>query len=352
MRRAYEGRPGSTPRREDDGGRDGPPAARVPAPDGVAPHAVAAALRIPSAAVADAPAPAPALRVGTHSGSFHADEVFALATLRLLRGELTVVRTRDAAELARCDLRVDVGRRHDPATGDFDHHQGGVGERPNGIRFASFGLVWNAYGEELCGDAAVAAEVEAELVAPIDAGDNGQELGDPRFAGVRPFHLGRVVGGFNPPWDATDGPRRERQGFDEALDLAEGVLRRELEAAQARARAAGHVRDAVARAEDPRLIELDRGMPWRDVVIADAPDALYVLYPRTRDYGLQAVPLSPATFENRRDLPEAWAGLEGEELAAVTGVPDAVFCHVARFMAVAGSREGALALARQALADS
>lgn len=325
---------------------------RRAAPSG--PRGVAvAALRLPSRAVADHPAPAPALRVGTHSGSFHADEVFAIAALRLLRGALTVVRTRDAAELARCDLRVDVGRRHDPSTGDFDHHQGGVGERPSGIRFASFGLVWNVFGEELCGDAGVAAEVEAELVAPIDAGDNGQELGDPRFPGVLPFHLGRVIGGFNPPWDAEDGPRRERRGFDAALDLAEGVLRREVEAAQARARAAGHVREAVARAaaSDPRLVELDRGMPWRDVVIAEAPEALFVLYPRTRDYGLQAVPVAAGTFENRRPLPAAWAGLDATELAAVTGVPDAVFCHVARFMAVAGSREGALELARQALAD-
>ncbi len=44
-------------------------------------------------------------------------------------------------------------------------------------------------------------------------------------------------------------------------------------------------------------------------------------------------------FANRKDLPEAWAGRADAELAEVTGVPDARFCHAGRFMAVAGSRE-------------
>jgi uncharacterized UPF0160 family protein len=43
--------------------------------------------------------------------------------------------------------------------------------------------------------------------------------------------------------------------------------------------------------------------------------------------------------------------LRDAELAAVTGVPDAVFCHNARFIAAAVSFEGALTMARQALAQ-
>ena len=52
---------------------------------------------------------------------------------------------------------------------------------------------------------------------------------------------------------------------------------------------------------------------------------------------------------NRRDLPEGWAGLRDKELARVTGVSDAVFAHRNRFMAVAKSKEGAIALAKLAL---
>ena len=102
------------------------------------------------------------MKVATHSGSFHADEVFALAALTLLDPAVEIVRTRDADALAAADLRVDVGFRDDPATGDFDHHQkGGAGERPNGVRYASFGLVWREFGARVCdGDADVAARVD------------------------------------------------------------------------------------------------------------------------------------------------------------------------------------------------
>src|SRR5919107_2835519 len=99
--------------------------------------------------------------VATHPGTFHADDVFAIATLRLALGDVAVVRTRDEAELRAADVRVDVGGRDDPATGDYDHHQrGGAGERANGIRYASFGLVWREHGADLAGseDAATAID--------------------------------------------------------------------------------------------------------------------------------------------------------------------------------------------------
>jgi uncharacterized UPF0160 family protein len=66
---------------------------------------------------------------------------------------------------------------------------------------------------------------------------------------------------------------------------------------------------------------------------------------------VQCVPVELGTFVNRRALPEAWGGLQAEELAAVTGVEDAVFCHTARFLAVARSQEGIRELVRQALSD-
>jgi uncharacterized UPF0160 family protein len=64
---------------------------------------------------------------------------------------------------------------------------------------------------------------------------------------------------------------------------------------------------------------------------------------------LHTVPVSPESFEARADLPEAWAGLRDAELAAVTGVPDAGFCHNGRFIASAKSYEGIRAMAALAL---
>ena len=73
--------------------------------------------------------------------------------------------------------------------------------------------------------------------------------------------------------------------------------------------------------------------------------------PKADGWGLQAVPTAPGSFENRRSLPAEWGGLRSDELAAATGVDDAVFAHVAGFYASAGSRDGITALARLAMAQ-
>jgi uncharacterized UPF0160 family protein len=292
------------------------------------------------------------MRVATHPGTFHADDVFAIAALGLVHGPLQIVRTRDEALQQACDVRVDVGGRSDPATGDFDHHQrGGAGERANGIRFASFGLVWREHGERLAGSAEAAAAVDERLVQGVDANDTGQEISQPLVDDIRPMTVSGVVAAMNPVWDEELTQEQEDARFAEAVELATGILRRELAGAAAFDRAQRLVRDAIRRADDPRIIELDRNMPWQEAIVREAPEALFVTYPKSDGWGLRAVPQRLGEFANRRDLPAEWAGLSGEELAAVTGVPDAVFCHAARFYVSARTREGITELARRALSS-
>ncbi len=294
------------------------------------------------------------MKVATHNGSFHADEVFALAALALLGEPIEIVRTRDADALAAVDVRVDVGFASDPAAGDFDHHQkGGAGERANGVRYASFGLVWREYGARLCdGDADVAGRVDQSLVQGVDANDTGQAVVAPILDGVRPMTVSGMIGGLNRRWDEQLSPAEERARFDEALALAGPIIAREIASAAAQQRAVRIVEAAVSAARDPRVIELERDVPWKEVVVAQAPAALFVVYPKRQGWGLEAVPRELGSFTNRRDLPEAWAGLDGPDLARVTGVDDALFAHAKRFLVVATSRAAIDALAEQALRDA
>jgi uncharacterized UPF0160 family protein len=291
------------------------------------------------------------MKVATHDGGFHADETFALAALKLLGEPLEIIRTRDADALAECDVRVDVGMRDDPATGDFDHHQaGGAGARVNGIRYASFGLVWKAFGERLCGgDAEVAARIDELLVQGVDANDTGQSLSTPLVEGVEAMTVSDVIYALNPAWDEDASPAELAARFEEAVAVAAGIIEREISTAAAQVRAAVLVRAAIARAEDPRVIELERNLPWQRELIASAPQALFVIYPRRDGWALHAVPVAFGGFDNRLDLPAGWAGRSGADLVAVTGVADAVFCHTARFYAAASTRDGVVALARLAL---
>ncbi len=292
--------------------------------------------------------------IATHDGSFHADEVFAIAALGLLSDPVDVVRTRDRDALAQADLRVDVGFRDDASTGDFDHHQRDFDRaRRNGVRYASFGLVWREFGVRVCeGDQDVADSVDETLVQPVDANDTGQQLTQSLIDGVRPMTVNAIIGGFNARWDETLTPEQERERFDAAVGLAQGILVREAASAASGRRSERLVREAIAAAADPRVVELPVDAPWKQVLVPEAADALFVIYPKRQGFGLEAVPRELGSFRNRRDLPAAWAGLEGADLVAATGVEEALFCHAKRFLAVAQSRAGIMRLAELALAES
>lgn len=290
------------------------------------------------------------MRVATHPGNFHADDVFAVAVLGLAEGPLDIVRTRDEAALAAADARVDVGGKSDPDTGDYDHHQrGGAGQRPNGIRYASFGLVWKRYGAQLAGSPEAATSMDERLVQGVDANDTGQELTAPLIGDVRPMTVSGVIAALNPAWDEELTPEQEDERFGEAVALATGILERMIAGAAGFQRARRLVLDAIARASDPRVVELPSNLPWRETVVANSADALFVMYPKSDGWGLQAVPKVAGAFANRRDFPEAWRGLSGAELCEQTGVADAIFCHTAGFYASAQSCEGVLELAHRAL---
>lgn len=68
-------------------------------------------------------------KIITHSGVFHADEVFAIALLFEIRGKVPLVRTRTITDedLNNPDIWVlDVGKQLDPVLHNFDHHQDSI----------------------------------------------------------------------------------------------------------------------------------------------------------------------------------------------------------------------------------
>lgn len=287
--------------------------------------------------------------VVTHSGNFHTDEVFACAALSIMHeGVIEIVRSRDPEIWATGDYVVDVCGEYDPARGLFDHHQqGGAGVRANGIPYSSLGLVWKEYGEKISGSAYVARVIDERLVQPVDAGDNGittfSVLKD-----VSPYILQDVVAAFRPGWNET---RTTDEGFFEAVDVATKILSREIVRTKTEEEGKMHAEEAYERAEDKRIIILEDHFPWYEA-LGTKPEPLFVVKP---DRGLggkwkiETVRSDVHAFKNRKDLPAAWAGKMGEDFAKVSGVSDALFCHNKLFVAVAGSKEGALKLAQMAV---
>lgn len=289
------------------------------------------------------------MKAVTHNGIFHADDVFAAAVLHSMYPNVSIARTRNPEVIAAADIAFDVGAEYDPARLRFDHHQrGGAGERPNGVRYAAFGLVWQHYGPELVGDE-IAAMVDERLVQAVDAGDCGQAItvAVDGFESVRSVGVSSVILSMNPSWH--EGGDRD-VAFELAVGLAGVLLTRAIAACQGEVLARDLVRAAVADGDE--IVVLPRCCPWQEIVVEES-SALFVVYPaETGDtWMVQCVPPKLGSFDKRKPLPESWAGLRDADFAAECGVEDAVFCHPGRFICGAQSRDGAMALATKAVAD-
>ncbi len=288
------------------------------------------------------------IQVITHDSHFHADDVCAVTCLSLLYGnKIKVTRTRDPQKIERGDIVLDVGGKYDGVK-FFDHHQvGGAGRRDNTIPYASFGLIWKKFGKEITGSEAVAKRFDEVFVQSIDANDNGVSISEAKFPGVYPFKFDSFVFASNPTWKESGVGHDEK--FFETVEFFKKIIAREILFLQHEEEAREKVLTDYAKAEDKRIIILEKHYPVQDVFTA-IPETLFYIYPRDGGiWGVRAVREAGADYKNRKDFPASWAGKRDAELATVTGVPDAIFCHNGRFMIVAGSKEGALTLAKKAI---
>ncbi|MES9846129.1 MAG: MYG1 family protein [Candidatus Sedimenticola sp. PURPLELP] len=286
------------------------------------------------------------LTIATHNGIFHADDVFSIAALKKVFPYFNLVRTRDADTIANANIVVDVGGEYDADKDRFDHHQrDGAGERENGIPYSSFGLIWKKYGLQICdGDQAIANAVDSGLVSTIDAIDCGHVEGV-----AEGISLSQTISMFNPTWEEDNDIDR---CFNEAVVFASRLLERFIASATGGVKAKEIVAKAIEKAEDPRVIVLEKFTPWKRTVHALSEDALYMVYPsQTGQWRIQTVPVEPGSFENKKSLPASWGGLSDNDLRDRTGIDDAMFCHNGLFIAGAESFESVMKMASLALSD-
>jgi uncharacterized UPF0160 family protein len=318
-----------------------------------------------------------ATTIATHSGSFHADDVFGVGILMGVFPSHTLVRTRKQELIDAADFAVDVGGSWDAATGRFDHHQRGFdGARPAhhvdgqsvpGVGYASAGLVWSAHGSayveawaraqgHAVDDAAVAEivrSIDHSLVQYLDIVDTGQGDVSPGI-----FGLSSLIAQLNTHWleergmDGKVKAQLQETRFREAIAITRKFLDHAISKKVAQLRAMDTVRNAPRLVGGKVLHLQEGGMPWTHVVVHEMPEVMFVIYPDSDgdQYQIKTVPVEAGSFTARMDLPEAWAGLRDGELASVTGVADSVFCHLNLFIGGARSFEGAVKLAELALA--
>lgn len=273
--------------------------------------------------------------VGTHDGTFHADEVTACALLLLfnLVDEDKIVRTRDLELLSQCEYVCDVGGIYDPAQKLFDHHQ--VEYQGS---FSSAGMI--LLHLKTIG---ILKPQEYEffnhsLIMGVDAHDNGR---DPQIPGLCTYS--HVVSNFTPIAHDIE-PSTQDAAFMEALHFVKDHLIRLWNRYKYMQSCREQVVDAME--QDKECLFFDKAIPWLETFFelgGEKHPAKFVIMPSGKHWKLRGVPPSyDERMKVRIPLPQEWAGLCEADLKRVSGIPGAIFCHKGRFISVWETREDAL----------
>uniref|UniRef100_A0A060T997 ARAD1D10032p n=1 Tax=Blastobotrys adeninivorans TaxID=409370 RepID=A0A060T997_BLAAD len=320
------------------------------------------------------------MKIGTHSGTFHADESLAVYMLKLLPRFLnaTVLRSRDPELLETCDIIVDVSGQYD-GTKHFDHHQRGFEETfgpEYKTKLSSAGLIYKHFGREVLSELlkvpsndksldVLFPKVYTEFVEAIDANDNGISAYPESVQSAyknSAITLPAMVSRLNPLWN---DPRVNDDSYlDERFEKASQLMGTAFEFVvegygKGWYPAKSIVREAIDQRkqydDQGRIVVFDKFVPWKEhLYTIEEEDGiqgqiLYVVYSDGKAYRVQAVPESSGSFNSRKALPEKWRGVRDEELSKLSGIPDCIFVHAAGFIGGNKTREGALEMAKKAL---
>lgn len=270
----------------------------------------------------------------THSGKFHADDVFSAALLLYLNPEIMITRGNRVPEDFD-GIVFDIGR------GQYDHHQKDSRIRENGIPYAAFGLLWEELGADILGED-LAQRFDEAFVQPLDNNDNTGEKNE----------LATLIGNFNPTWDA-EGSNDE--AFFQAVSVAGMILENKFERFRGNERADKRVEEIYAHHEqavhdrekhrdDARILILPEFVPCQKFL--SETEIAFVIFPSNRGGYCIQPQKKEYSMNYKCSFPVEWLGLENEELVVATGLKSAGFCHKGGFLMTTGELADAVQVCR------
>ncbi len=315
------------------------------------------------------------LTLATHGSNFHADDLCATAVLKTYfayyhpKIRLKVIRTLDQQKLDAADIVYDIGKIYDPKKLRFDHHQkGGAGERANGIQYAAIGLVWKHFGADICMAHTLrivgkkptkaiaydqAAIVEKRFIAHIDGMDNGQMTYTENFKDMTPLTLDNYfemckVGVSSQGKSIVETNKLYDKTFFKLVPMVQDWLQDILTYAIYKEQDNRLALGVYEKSKDKRVIISDRFYYFN---FAKFEEPLVTVYPDPRGtWAAKVVRKDEDSYDARFYFPQSWAGLTDADLEKASGVVGAQFCHNARFLIVAKTKEVVLEMIKKAFA--
>ncbi len=255
----------------------------------------------------------------THSGSFHADDVFSAAFLHLIVPDIQIKRVQEVPEDF-SGIVFDIG------FGEFDHHMNDNEKRSDGVPYASFGKLWRAFAPELYCES-IYQRIDKSFIKGLDLSDNTGKYDS----------LCSAIESLNPIDRDATGDKE----FLEAVEFAQKILDQKIQKQIRNLEEETYVMDVYQSMEDKRIVILPKYASFHDVL----PDteAVYVIYPSRRGgYSAQGVTKNADTIELKKDFPKDW----------VEKLPDYLtFCHTSRFLISANTLEDVIKACIEALEE-
>lgn len=297
------------------------------------------------------------VRIGTHDGSFHADEVLAIAILTSIFPNHHIIRTRDPDTLSWVDCVVDVGGIYDHSNRRYDHHMPNPPQNRGGHVYSSAGLIWRHYsqvylsaigvpkrfafeGNVIDLASAVDRQMRLQWIEPIDRNDNGMTHE------LTPISV--VVQAMRP----TD-PLKSKTTFDKAFLETVSMV------AHLFKRSCFHAVDH-AIAQTKHLISEKRFLHDGAIVVCDHPvpsyrqyattDAHFVVHPSLQCEGLDNnYVLRPVPNQNSKDpktsVPKTLLGARRDMIETLTKIEGVSYVHHNGYLILADSEQAAIQFA-------
>lgn len=273
------------------------------------------------------------MRIVTHPGVFHADEILAIALLSIVEekeiAELDIIRTRDVQllESAKADLTtyvLDVGGVCNAVLRCYDHHHRDFDLlNKAGTKFSTFGLIVQAFRPYF--DSEVWRELE-DFAIKVDNHDNG----------VKVFDEVRWISDFNSIGIGTE------EAFLAVLTAARNWLRGKLASWEAKVAQDLAVVKAIAEAGNNPVVVSDEYIPVDERLNALDTARLLVFPGQSGGWNIQTLNVGiEKDFSQRCPAPEDWRGRSEFQVENI----NVTFCHAGGFLTVAKSKDDAIKLA-------
>lgn len=272
--------------------------------------------------------------VVTHSGKFHADDVLAFALLQeFYSNDLKLTRTRDLNIIHQSNISFDVGGIYNPDEGRFDHHQQSY-QGP----LSSAGMVLNWLESINRIPSNVTSQLRSRIVDYVDDVDNGRVYPNPSVP-----CFSNIIDGYNHQCQSLED---FDLAFVDASQFAKQFIQGLVLEFNETLRAESYIKEAMKRSKEAgtNLVELHEYIKWKTGYFKnggkDHPTE-FIMFPTLQNtYQCVAIPPEENSFAQKRSFPKEWAGLVDADLAEISGVEDAIFCHKNLFLIVCKSREG------------